>query len=74
MFSRIEPNGTIGSGRLLARQLARELSKDELRLVGGGRGRAGGPVPSPGYNTSSDLSSTQSPCPTQGDVDGGADD
>ena len=37
MFSRIEPNSTTGGGRVLARQLARELTKDELRLVAGGR-------------------------------------
>ena len=36
MFSRIEPNSTTGGGRLLARQLARELTKDELRLIAGG--------------------------------------
>jgi hypothetical protein len=76
MFSSIEPNRSSGGGRLLARQLARELTKDELRLIAGGRPSAGGPpvVVSPGYNSSSDLTCTQSPCPTQGDTDGGGDD
>ena len=36
MFSRIEPNSTTGGGRVLARQLARELTRKELLLVGGG--------------------------------------
>ena len=41
MFSRIEPNSTSGVGRLLARQLAREMTEDEVRLIAGGTECAG---------------------------------
>jgi hypothetical protein len=75
MFSPIERNSTSIGGRLLARQLARELTNDELPLIAGGV-KGGSPAPSKGWepHTSSSLTSTQSPCPSQGDEDGGADD
>jgi hypothetical protein len=60
MFDRIKPNTMSDGTRLLARQLARELTKEELHLVSGGR-RA---------NSSSAWS-----CSGSGDGDdGGADD
>jgi hypothetical protein len=66
MFSRIEPNSTTGGvGRLLARQLARELTKDELRLIAGGL-PAGGHCARSSTSWSSSLSG-------EGD-DGGGDD
>ena len=52
------------SQRILARVVARELSREDLERVSGGSG----------YNTSSDLTSTWKAPWNDGDTDGAADD
>jgi hypothetical protein len=66
MYSRIEPNSTSGVGRVLARQLAREMTRDELRLIAGGQASAGPSV--------SAVSSTQPNLQCGSDEDPGTDD
>ena len=51
MFNRIELNSTSVDGRLLARQLARELTKDEFHLIAGGRGGGGATATAAGSST-----------------------